>query len=511
MNIRDPKVLMKLQTFKGIDPEDIVISLQTLFESGRGMKDSDYIEKGLALGKDVNFEDFYVEQLQAFHFNMANGWSYLHEHRQVQTNLEIGDFQPKELEQQIFHLRMALSVSQYWHDPQRKCEVLTNLGILFNTIGRFSEALQYYRRAFEIIPEFGQTMASYAHTILGYSRFLYDGAQQGYFFKMAYEAFGKALEGELYAETRTSVIEIRGNIESLFPNDELGHDYGEGSFDLGNGPEEVVYRKWVLNNGLFLNPINDLSKESIAAHDCLLLPTLKAEDNRPEFHQMQFNQMKQEFVSARYIYYEGLVHAKPHFSDKGNLQMDLSKGINYGMAVEKLKICFRMNYSILDKLAYLLNDYMELGWPTKSVSFSRIWYKPKTRDRTEVMDKVNATENLPFRGLFWLNKDFYDKDLPNIISIAPESKAMAEIRNYLEHKSLNIISNEEWDKVKDDSGNSYWIKRQDFVEKTLNLMHAVRAGLIYLSLGVNLEESKKPNNGPTIPIYPNIKDDSQKF
>ncbi|WP_422350641.1 LA2681 family HEPN domain-containing protein [Flagellimonas sp.] len=510
MNIYNPDELIQLSSFTGMDPEDIVISLQTLFEHGRGINDTSFIEKGLALGKGMEFEDFFLEQIQAFHFNMANGWSYLYGIKGPQDHLEIDDFNPAELEQQIIHLRLALSIAESLPPDTRKSEVLTNLGILFHTIGRFSEGLQYYRRALDITPGYGQTLANHSNTVLGYARILYDGGQQTYFFKNAYENLGASLKGDLYEETRVNVEIMRVNIESIFTNNELNHDYKESSFDLGGTSEEVSYRKWVLKNGLFLNPLNDLTRESIAAHDCLLLPSLTAKHDGPEFYQILFNQIKQEFGTARYLYFEGIQSLKPHFSDKGNLQLDFSKGINYSLAVEKLKIAFKISYSIFDKVAYLLNDYLELGWDLNRVSFRRIWYSSNKGPGTTVLDKINATENWAFRGLFWLNKDFYEKSFPYLSSIQPESKEVAEIRNYLEHKSINILANH-MEVPNEVEKKSYWIKREDLEKKTLTLLHTARAAMIYLSLGINLEEYKRPRSGPTIPIYPNVRDDNTKL
>jgi hypothetical protein len=501
---------MRLKSFDELDAEDIVVGLGILFEQGRALGETKFIKKGLEMGANIEFGDFFLEQIQAFHFNMANGWSYLHGITGPKKHLEIEEFQTRELEQQIIHLRLALSISDELPADTRKSEVLTNLGNLFNTIGRFSESLKYYREALEITPGFGQTLANYSNTVFRYARILYDGGQQTYFLKSAYEGLGDALKGKLYDETRGNVKIMREHIASIFNTDELGYDYKKSSFSLGETSEEVTYREWVLKNVLFLNPMNDVSKENIAAHDCLLLPSLTSKDDRPEFYQILFNQIKQEFATARYFYYKGINLSKPHFSDKGNLQLDFSKGVSYSLAVEKLKIAFKTSYSILDKIAYLLNDYLELGWNLKSVSFRRIWYSNTKGSGIRVLDKINETENWAFRGLFWLNKDFYERSIPYLTSIAPESKDLAELRNYMEHKSLNVVSNSSEISV-DEETKSYWIRREDLEMKTLVLLQTVRAAMIYLSLGINLEEYKRPNDGPTIPIFPQVKDDKEKF
>ena len=233
MNRLNTEYLMRLKSFDELDAEDIVVGLGILFEQGRALGETKFIKKGLEMGANIEFGDFFLEQIQAFHFNMANGWSYLHGITGPKKHLEIEEFQTRELEQQIIHLRLALSISDELPADTRKSEVLTNLGNLFNTIGRFSESLKYYREALEITPGFGQTLANYSNTVFGYARILYDGGQQTYFLKSAYEGLGDALKGKLYDETRGNVKIMREHIASIFNTDELGYDYKESSFSLG--------------------------------------------------------------------------------------------------------------------------------------------------------------------------------------------------------------------------------------------------------------------------------------
>ena len=60
-----------------------------------------------------------------------------------------------------------------------------------------------------------------------------------------------------------------------------------------------------MKNYLFLNHLNDLGDYNIAAHDVLHLPNmiLEIDQNHVEFPSF-FNQLKQEYVSARYLIYE---------------------------------------------------------------------------------------------------------------------------------------------------------------------------------------------------------------
>src|SRR3569832_1360259 len=114
--------------------------------------------------------------------------------------------------------------------------------------------------------------------------------------------------------------------------------------------------------------------------------------------------MKQEFVSARRLYYEATHATGPHFSDKDVLLYNTLDYPAYGLAVEKVKIAARTAYSLFDKVAFFLNDYLTLGLPLHKVSFRSVWHIPDQKPET-VRPEFEKSENLPFRGLYWLHKD----------------------------------------------------------------------------------------------------------
>ena len=58
--------------------------------------------------------------------------------------------------------------------------------------------------------------------------------------------------------------------------------------------------------------------------------------DEPPIYQTIYNQLKQEFVSARFLLYEGMNIQKKHFSDKDNLQIDTLDYAVYSYISEKL-------------------------------------------------------------------------------------------------------------------------------------------------------------------------------
>nr|WP_279347066.1 LA2681 family HEPN domain-containing protein [Gramella sp. AN32] len=232
--------------------------------------------------------------------------------------------------------------------------------------------------------------------------------------------------------------------------------------------------------------------------------------DKTPIYQTIFNQIKQEFVSARHLLFEGLNQKETYYADKDNLQLDTLDFAIYSYNSEKTKIAFRMCYSILDKIGYLLNDYLDLGFKPEKVSFRSIWTVYDKKIKTSKMNpKINQTQNWPLRGLYWLSRDFFEKDATFSSTIEPEAKELAKIRNFIEHKSFKIIEFGENGLL--DENLTYAINREEFEKKTLNLIKLVRASMIYLAIAINLEERKKEINKPIVPIdFIGLRDEYKK-
>jgi LA2681-like HEPN len=181
------------------------------------------------------------------------------------------------------------------------------------------------------------------------------------------------------------------------------------SWAPGSSMVEISYRRWALDQRLFLNPLNDLGAFPIAARDVLTAPSVVTKVSESAHHIYgSTNQLKQEYAAARYLLFEAtLCEPRAHFSDKGVLLYDTLDYPKYGLAVEKIRIAFRLAYSLLDKVAFVLNGYLGLGIPEHRVTMKTIWYQDETRERP-LKPVFQSRQNLPLRGLFWLTKDLHD-------------------------------------------------------------------------------------------------------
>ena len=502
--------ILNLDNLNDFEPNKVVGVLGFIFETSREQENVDNLKIGLDFSKKQNLDNFNEHDKMIFHYNVANGWSYLQMLTLKINSDDFWAFKFQELEKQIINLRLALKFSERVNDDFDKCQILTNLGNLFSHIGRFSEAQLYWHKALEVIPDFPMAVGNIGFGLFHYAKALYDRGHQSLFFKFAYKYLTDSLKLDIYPEAKQHFSKTLQVLEERFDNNHLKDLEGLDDYKLGKSKREQEYRKWCLDNKLFLNPINDITNKSIAAHDCILLPTMILEFNQTPVYQTIFNQLKQEFVSGRLLLFEGITQKRKHYSDKGNLQMDTLDYATYSFCIEKVKIAFRMCYSILDKIGYLLNDYLNLGFKPDQVSFRKIWYTYKKNKPDGLNPKISETKNWAFRGLFWLSKDLYEKnDLEYISSLEPDAKDLALMRNFIEHKSFKTVEFGELSIV--DNGLTFLISRTEFEFRTQKLFRLVRAAMIYLSLGINQEERKKDIDRPTLPVYFKDLEDDYKY
>jgi hypothetical protein len=253
--------------------------------------------------------------------------------------------------------------------------------------------------------------------------------------------------------------------------------------------EEQRYRQWVLESHLFLHPLNDLPDHNFSyATDFLHLHEIKLGINEKPVLLGVFNQIKQEYIFARFLYYESLhVLEKPHFADKDTYLVNTLDYSIYSIRLEKMKTAFRILYSLLDKVAFFINRYYNLGLNEPEVNFTSIWSKIKSTP--ENADSINLAQNPPLNAIYWIQKDFNNNlcGSPN-----PDAKYLRDLRHALEHKYVkiclekNLVNNSHY---RDELAKYY--SEQEFRDHIISLLKIVREVIIYLVMAVEIEENNK--------------------
>lgn len=494
----DLKAIQSLESYnsrKSLDILGSLIDLSMDFRSKSG------VIHAIKLSKRLSKRDLKPAEEAEFNYFMGNAWSNLGSLRR-RSNNNIWEWEQAETEKEITHYRKALQlIKQDKASEKRLCQILINLGNLMSNVGRFVEAVEYWERALALFPSYSMALGSRGYGRKNYADYLHDRGHALIFYKHAHTDLVAVNKEEIHESAWIVFDGCRKEIENIAPSDfsELAFDLNK--FSIGKSKKEKYYRQWCLLNRLFLNPLNDLSSFSIAARDILHTPSITTAVGEGPTYQGFYNQMKQEFVSARFQYYEGVNTETPHFSDKEVLLLNTLDYPSYSLSIEMVKSSFRTLYSIFDKIAFFLNYYLKLEIPPDKVAFRTFWYENRDK-KNGIREKFIKYENWPLRGLFWLSKDLYENKVGFRESLEPDAQKLNEIRNHLEHRYLKL-HDELWSHIspefKEATGGildtlAYSVMREDFELKTLKLLKLVRATLIYLSLGIHREEYIRNKN-----------------
>ena len=244
----------------------------------------------------------------------ANAWSVKEE---VAGERGSWAWEHPEREQQVLALsRAAVHPGFAELDLIRCCQILTNRANQLDTIGRFIDAIEGWDDALRIVPRFAMAQANRGYGLKHYGGLLDDDRQRAILLLHAHDGLAAAVSpGAVYdsvypdellqqiADTSKSYA-AAANLERIREMQDL-----DGP-PLGRSKAERAYRSWCLDRRLFLNPLNDLGAHSTAAWDDVVLPPImESFTDRPGSFMPPpvigfFNQMKQEYASARFMLYE---------------------------------------------------------------------------------------------------------------------------------------------------------------------------------------------------------------
>ena len=416
------------------------------------------------------------------------------------------DWEREHLRSEILALARAASHPGFGElGVVRQCQIITNRANSLNTAGRFVDALEGWDQALSLIPNFAMAHGNRASALEHYARSLYDPGHQLLFLLHAHDAAASGSRDDAFHDSGRSpdvvaaFAEMARRTAGMVGPGPLRDRQDLEAFSLGKGARERAYRAWCLRERLFVNPLNDLGAHAIAAQDVLTLPSLvldasDASGARPPRAVGLFNQLKQEFVSARWSLYEGLTTEGVHFSDRGVLLYDTLDYPSYSLATERVRTAFRTAYSLLDKVAFFVDAYWTLQKKPAHLSFRTVWYK---EGRKALLDRFGGYPNWPLRGLFWLSKELFDDDLKG--STGADARELHELRNRLEHRYLQVHAGWAWPALShagQGAGTGESISDDDLAAKAIRVMKLARSALIYLSLAVAREEELRHADRP---------------
>lgn len=360
--------------------------------------------------------------------------------------------------------------------------IVNYCNVLFN-IGRLPKAIYTIKPIAD--KNFGMAIGNLGMELFDYAYFEHDNYNQRVIYSIAKQLLIEAID---ISDPSVHDGARRAFQKKLDQLTNIPDSCPEIKNNQNDNAQATKYYDWVSNNGLALNTINDATYSNFLGNDSLHLPNMlvSIKEKSPRYHGI-FNQIKQEYVSARYLLYEGIIGNETHFSDSGVYLVNTLDYPVYSINIEKVKSSYRAIYSLFDRIAYFLNDYFSLGFTKRNSSFNLIWSK-----KSELHDF--AEQNHLLDALKWINKDLRSKSVSKFEEyIDPILHRTYEIRNAMEHRYLKIIIDEieiNNDKTEFDPL-AFAVSRDEFHELAINLLRTSREAIILTVMAINIEERKK--------------------
>lgn len=474
----------------------------------RGAKRALYLLDELSKRELVDEDGVLVEYFR------ANAWAA----RSHITNVRRSwSWEAPERQEELLALSRAANHSGFASlDKVRRCQILTNHANLLNMVGRSIDAIAGWDAALRIIPGFAMARGNRGCGLKHYAGMVVDDRERAILALHAFDSLRSVMAEDAVFDSvdpsaavtyfADQAAEFAGalDIDAVRAVQHLEHG------DEGRSKTERAYRRWCLEHRLFLCPLNDLGPHLAAAVDDLMLPPLiEGLNDRPDGHLPPpivgfFSQMKQEYASARFMLFEGMSSTRVHFSDRGVALTDTLDYPLYSLASERVRTAFRIAYSLLDKVAFLVDHYWKLGKVPDRISFKNVWM---VENKARLLSQFEKLDNLPLRGLFWLSKELFDDQLKQ--TTAADARELHAIRNALEHTYLRVT--EGWAKpftISGASGNGFGIAigSDELEAKAIRVMQMARSALFYVSFAIGVEERKKGLANPgqligSMPLY----------
>ncbi len=341
-----------------------------------------------------------------------------------------------------------------------RSRLLTNLANELDIQGRRLEALAYYDDA--ISSGNVNALLSKASCIYKLAKSVYDCGHAYYFYRESAKFYREAFSriDEFHPAHKQYIVDnpFYDHFLKWFEDQELQHgdDFPEINtikVPASKSKKENDYLKWCAKNRLFINELNGISTSEVVNHDVLELPAFSARINpllttteELSFHG-HFDEMKTDYCYARYLAFSASSMSlfDEHFSNSTFEHVDtLDYEIN-NLKTNHLKSCFRISYSIFDKISFFLYHFFELDavQNDRNADFRQIWFVDPKKSKT-LKSVFENSRNDYFKALYFISHEIRqggekvptDEDLSYWFD--PDTQRMFKIRNAMEHRAFKL-------------------------------------------------------------------------
>lgn len=501
--LREKGPLLK-EHFRKLDKRsmDVEDRLDELARTINKSQDEDFPE-GVQIAADKVRDLLHNEELHAWHavrlhLYLGNGQRFIANHA-IAGETGWGWEQPAHKEA-IRHYKAAVAANLELVDHARhQEEVFRQLANVYSQVGRPVEALSYWRSAVSSSRQPEPVLAEMAEGLFHYGNHVAMPDYKARIFTHASKVGDRALESEALDDDTNEhlkgvMAEIKDRLEDTGgPEEIIGCN-----IRLGDTAEAHEYALWCLEERLYINPLNDVFTTAVASGDTLLLPPMAVSARTGLGPIGMFNILKQEFVTARYNFYQGLKEDTGHFSDQHVNYAEVLTLPALGYKFECVKNSLRTAYSLFDKIAFSLETYLDLDIENDAdVTFRRVWYKDGTKGKG-LREEFQEKENWPLRGLFWLSKDIFEEGPGFRRPADPDARRIHMVRNAAEHRYLALNAMGTFDPTELRTHGTGWghpigehIGFPEFRKFAYRTLELAREALIYLVLAVYEEEQAR--------------------
>ena len=452
-----------------------------LIDIGLALKDSNLIERGIKLIEQL-LPTIEEQSRPIFLYNLGNGYAGLHSIARHRPGFSFDpDTTPLIKAKQYY--REALAGLEHL-DANLRAQLRINYGNCLSNLGRFLEAIYEYNAALSHMPDhpmawgnLGVELERFAF-IAGHSRILRD----------ANEALNKALAdnrleqiGESWArpyfervqqrirQRLSKIKEDTSSVRSETPNFATAY--------------HQAYVEFCVKHQLFLNFCLKNRPCAHRAEDTVRFSLTTALNNNTAFPRLArvVNEIKERYAAARLLIFEA---CNPPFDtqpyDDMTYYMDNLDYAVYGIRAAKLKLAFESAYNILDKIAFFINAYLNLGIKEDRVNFISMW-KEKERKDTPLKSTIVQRNNYHLYGLYDISRD---------LASGGYLEHLRDIRRYLTHRYL-VLHAEKLHWLTSADGPEYHSGYHELLDHAIELMRLVRSAVIYLIAFIDQEERGK--------------------
>lgn len=392
------------------------------------LRDIEGINIGIKILED-NFQYFEEHFKISFYYNLANAKLTIANNFGIEKDHI--NFKNINLYNDVKNLYWKVfKVIKKEEDFELYCQNLINLANTLKQQYRFSEALQIYNIMIEQKVDYPQAWLNRSSCLEQFDQLLDHRSH-----KMINEII-KGYDFTCKSDLTPSLWKPYYQKKIEYFKNQLSQNNEEVD-DLETKKEYFsmsIFRQWCIKENLTLNIHGLYCSCIVNERDTLTLFENSIADTDIVSFEQYLNRVKSEFSLLRVLYFESLNH-DPSPIDYETCYSELNENEIININSEKLRTCFRLCFSILDKLAFILCTFFDYKIKD-NIYFNNFWFKNKhelEKIENPFLIAINSIihDLNDKQGEFWFYKSWRNSLEHNILFLIPDGTSYTDDENHL--------------------------------------------------------------------------------